>query len=195
MLLERAKQNLSFIMPENELEVEELSELPEITEGEEDLTDWKALALRNHGIAKRLKTKLAKASEAKPEPKVEPEPEDKKIDYAEKAYLKASGIEPDEMDFVYEVMASTGKSLDEVLEAKYFQAELKERRETKAVKEAIPTGGKRSGTAARDTVEYHLSKGTPIMEIEDVKLRREVLNTRLKSEENKQKFSPEPVIK
>jgi len=41
-----------------------------------------------------------------------------------KAYLKSSGITPDEFSFVEDVMKSTGKSLDNVLDSKYFQIEL-----------------------------------------------------------------------
>ena len=60
----------------NNEEVDEVEELPEVQEGEEDTTDWKALALKNQGIAKRLKTKLDKSKvevkpEVKPEIKVE----------------------------------------------------------------------------------------------------------------------------
>ncbi len=47
--------------------IEAIEELPEEVEGEE--TDWKALALKNQGIAKRLKTKLEKKDEEKPEVK------------------------------------------------------------------------------------------------------------------------------
>ncbi len=55
-----------------EQEVEEIEELPEVEEGQEDTTDYKALALRNAGIAKRLKTKLEKSKvEVKPEAKPE----------------------------------------------------------------------------------------------------------------------------
>jgi hypothetical protein len=76
---------------EEKIEVEEVEEIVEVKDDDgNDTTDWKALALKNHGIATRNKTKLLKVKEkleAKPEikpevkpvneeikPKVEPEP-------------------------------------------------------------------------------------------------------------------------
>ena len=180
------------------LEVEEVSEIVETKDDEgNDLTDWKAEALKNQGIAKRFKTKFEKAkdliktnAEKKPEPPIK---EDKKgFDYAEKAFLKANNINSDEYDFVDEVMKSTGKSLDEILEAKYFQSELKERRELKASKDAIPEGNRRSAPSANTDVDYWLAKDE--LPKNNPELARKVVNARIKTEENKSKFSDTPVI-
>ncbi len=141
-------------MEKNELEVEEVEDIVETKDEEgNDLTDWKALALKNQGIAKRYKTKVEKARDlAKANAEKEQKPENQKkekegFDYAEKAFLKASGIQSNEYEFVQKTLDSTGKSLDEVLESKYFQAELKERREEADTKKAIPEGTKRSSGA------------------------------------------------
>ena len=183
----------------NELEVEDVEEIVETKdEFDNDTTDWKALALKNQGISKRFKTKLEKAKELlktntdkKPEA---PVVENKQgFDYAEKAYLKTSGILIEEYPFVEEVMESTGKSLDEVLEAKYFQSELKERRDLKASKDAIPTGGKRSGSAARDSVEYWVAKGE-LPPVDQRELRTQVLNARIKTEQSKSQFTDNPIV-
>ena len=181
-------------MENEKKEVEETEELEEDFEDEgDDTTDWKAEAMKARGLAKRYKTKLAKSKEA-PEPSREPVPktkEDKKaFDYAEKAYLKASGIQSDEYEFVLEVIQATGKTLDEVLDAKYFQADLKERREAKASKDAIPRGGKRSEAGARDDIAYWSNK--PFSEVPR-ELKREVLKAREKREADLNKFTDTPV--
>ena len=184
---------------ENELEVEEIDEIVEEKDEEgNDTTDWKSLALKNQGIAKRLKTKLEKAKDKAKEPPKEiddkPEPKEKQgFDYAEKAFLTANGIKSDEYAFVEEVMKSTGKSLDEVLEAKYFQSELKERREEKASKDAIPSGSKRAATSSRDTVEYWIAKGELPPENQR-ELRQQVVNARIKSEKDKSQFTSNPIV-
>jgi len=187
---------------DDELEsVEEIEETKD--EFENDTTDWKALALKNQGIAKRYQTKLQKRNKAdtekakadlEKEKQSQNKKEDKKdFDYAEKAYLKAMGIEKDEFPFVKEAMQSTGKSLDEILDSKYFQSELKEKREEKASQDAIPSGTKRSGGSARDSVEYWLAKGEMPPE-DQPKLRREVVNARIAAEERKTKFTDRPVV-
>ncbi len=183
---------------ENENDSNVVDEVPEIVEtfdeNEQDTTDWKALALQNQGIAKRLRTKLEKAKTPPPEPPKPAEPEKKGFDYAEKAYLKASNITPDEFAFVKEVMDSTGKSLDEVLEAKYFQAELKEKREAAETKAAIPSGSKRSTTVSKDSEEYWLAKGE-LPPADQVELRRKVVNALAKNSGNKSQFTDTPIIK
>ena len=166
-----------------------------------DDTDWKAEALKARGIAKRNATrleKLKKAAQTKVETATPPvkkkEKEEKDgFDYAEKAYLRSSGIHADEYDLVMEVMRSTGKSLDEVLEAKYFQAELKERREAKETKNAIPAGSKRAAPAARDSVEYWIAKGE-LPPRDQVELRRKVLKARESAEQRKSQFSDNPIV-
>ncbi len=183
---------------ENENDLEKVDEVPEIVEtydeSETDTTDWKSIALQNHGIAKRLRTKLEKAKTPTPETPKPAEPEKKGFDYAEKAYLKTSGITPDEFAFVEEVMKSTGKSLDEVLEAKYFQAELKEKRELAESKAAVPAGTKRGTSPARDSVDYWLAKGE-FPPADQFDLRVAVNNARIAKEQRKTQFTDNPVAK
>ena len=55
-------------MPNEDIKVgveDEIVELPETVEGEDDLTDYKALAAKNAGIAQRYKTKFEKSQIAK----------------------------------------------------------------------------------------------------------------------------------
>jgi hypothetical protein len=111
------------------------------------------------------------------------------FDYGQKAYLIANGIKADEINYVKEVMEATGKDLDSVLASKYFQAELKERREAQVAEAAMPSGTKRSGTASRDSVEYWVAKGElPPNTPENFKLRAEVVNAKIKSQTSNRQF-------
>lgn len=167
----------------------------------EDTTDWKAEALKRDGMARRFQTKLKKIKELEDaEAKAEAEeakkqPQDKKdFDYAELSYLAVKEIESDEeIAFTKKWMEDTGKSLKEVINNKMFKAELKEKREEAASKEAIPTGTKRAGNATRDSVEYWIAKGE-LPPADQKQLRRDVINARYKTEGDQSKFTDTPVV-
>ena len=181
-----------------------------------DTTDYKAeaskykdQALKNQGIAKRYKTKFEKAkdkpTEAKPKEGKTKEPDSKKdvenvdkkpsdLDYGQKAYLKSSGIEESEIEFVKKVMDDTGKTIEEVLASKYFQAELKEKREVDRTEEAKPKGSGKSGSPARSTPEYWIAKGEmPPNTPENQKLRIEIVNLKQKNDSSGSNFTESPV--
>jgi len=175
-----------------------VEDLPTINDGEEDNTDWKALALKNHGIAKRAATKLAKAKDGKP---ADATPADKKegdgkadgLDRMDRAILRVEKITAeDEVNLVQSIMKDTGKSLEQVLESKYFQSELKEMRELNATKDATPDGTKRAGQSTRDTVDYWLAKGE-LPPAEQVDLRRKVVNAKIAKEKSGNQFSSNPL--
>lgn len=180
---------------------EVIEDLPEVKEGEEDNTDWKALAQKNQGIAKRFQTKnkklkgdLVEANKAKPKvKKLKPKEEKKGFDYAEKAYLITSDVKPSEFKLVKKIMDATGKTLDEVLKSKYFRAEQKEMREHAASNAAVPSGTKRSTQTAKDKVGYWLAKGK-LPPIDQPALRREYVNAKAKAEAEGSKFTENPVI-
>lgn len=180
-------------------DIEEIEEPEELRdENDEDITDWKALASKHYGIAKRFQTKLKKIKDVEKEAKAKTEeveqPQNKKdFDYSEKAYLKSMGIEKDEYPFVLKEIQNTGKSLDELLDSKYFQSELKEKREEKASQDAVPLGTKRSSGSARDSVEYWIAKGE-LPPADQPELRRKVVNAKIKAEETKSKFTDRPVV-
>jgi hypothetical protein len=194
-------------MEPNEIkEVDEIEPVEEIEETKDefdnDTTDWKALALKNQGIAKRYQTKLQKkqeadklaAKEAEEAKTKEKQPQDKKdFDYAEKSYLLSNGIKKDEITFVWEEHQKTGKSIDEILESKYFQNELRDKRELAETEEAVPRGTKRTAGSTRDTVEYWQAKGE-LPPRSQPELRRAVLNARIKKEEAASKFTDTPVV-
>lgn len=124
----------------------------------------------------------------KDEQKPKPDTQSTGLDYGQKAFLVANGIKgKEETELVQEVMAATGKSLEDVIESKYFQAELKERRDAKSAQDALPTQSKRSAAPARDGVDYWLSKGE-LPPKDQVELRRKVLNAKITKAKNGSKF-------
>jgi hypothetical protein len=165
-----------------------VEEVKDFTEEElaDETVDWKAKAQESLGIAKRRTTQLGKAksyiSELETKIPKAPEPQDKidksqpkEFDYGQKAFLIANGIKTEEFDFVKSVIAATGKSLDDVIVSKYFQAELKEKRDAEAVKNATPSDTKRTAPSINSTVDYWLEKGEyPPNTPENRKLRQEV---------------------
>ena len=196
---------LSFMEKKNDQE-DVIDDLPEVEEGEEDNTDWKALAQKNQGIAKRYQTKLAKLKEAAEEQKKaeeaekakpsEPKPKSKKegFDYAEKAYLKVSKITPDEYPLVQDWLENSNcKDIEEVMENSRFQNELIALREQKASVDAVPKGTKRSAQSSRDKVDYWLAKGE-MPPADQINLRREYVNAKLKRETDKSKFTDQPIV-
>jgi len=157
-------------------EIEDVIPVPEIVKTEDDdgndNTDYKALAEqqreiaeKNRGIAQRNKTRAErfKSKGTNPDGK-EPKTKDNvsksdELDYGQKAFLVANDIKSqDEIKIVKDIMKDTGKTLEQVLESKYFQAELKEFREKKQTADAIPSKTKRSSNSAKDQVEYWLGK-------------------------------------
>lgn len=183
-----------------------------------DQTDWKQKAQELKGIAKRRATQLKKAKTElgdyqtrlksfEPSKEPTPKPQDKndvikksEIDYAKLAFYNTKSdvtrIESDEdIGFLRQTLEDTGKPQEAILGAKWFQAELKERREAKATADAIPTGTRRSVDTSTDKVEYWVAKGgLPPNTPENVQLRRDVVNRRLEVEQRSQRFSPTPII-
>jgi uncharacterized membrane protein YgaE (UPF0421/DUF939 family) len=181
----------------NEAEADEEVEVADIEEESDDegndKTDWKAEAQKQAGIAKRLKTKLDRQKlDDKVEKKVE-ERVGSELDRIDRAVLRAEKItDPDEVELVQDIMKETGKPLEKVLESKYFQSELKEMRETKATKEATPSGTKRPGANNPQSVEYWLAKGELP---KDAALKGKVIDAKIaRARADREGFSDTPVI-
>ena len=172
--------------------------------------DWKAESLKLKGLNQRRATKLRKLKEnLKPEikPKTEVQQDKienkKEVDYARDAHLLAqetyfiaNGIKgEDEIELAKRIISETGKSEREVVGMKYFQSELKELRDARATKDALPSSSKRSTTTQRDSVDYWLAKlenGGKLFDIPDVKLRREVVNARMARGKQTNHFTDRP---
>lgn len=163
---------------------EEVIVTNEVEETEEETIDWKAKYEAEEGRRKRLETKLSKATT---ETKVTTPSTSGEFDYSQKAFLKASGISGDEMKLARDFMLNTGKSLDEVVENKYFMAELNETRELKKTQDATPMGSKRTGASSMDSVDYWLAKDE-MPPAGNVALQREWVNAKMKKEQTKGKF-------
>ncbi len=193
-------------MTKNEGEGEEdiLEDLPgDVAEGEEDKTDWKALAKKNHGTAKRFQTKFTKLKESKGpegdggegEGKGGKGGDDKKgvLDRVDKAVLRVEKITAsDEVALVESWMKDTGKDLDSVLANKHFQTELKEMRDLAATDDATPEGKKRGSGGTRDTVDYWLAAGK-LPPLDQPELRQKVVNAKIAKEKSGSQFSANPL--
>jgi hypothetical protein len=181
-----------------DVDVQDVPELPQVADGQQDTTDWKATALKMQGMAKRFKTKIDKMTTA---PKTETTTTQNKtdanqtkgFDYAQKAYLKASGFAQDEFALVEEAMKGTGLDIDGVLGSKWFQAALKEQRELKATGEATPNGTKRAGNQTRNDVDYWIAKGE-LPPLDQPELRRKVVNAKIKAAKEGSMFTNTPVV-
>jgi hypothetical protein len=160
------------------VEGDEIPELPETVEGEDDTTDYKALAQKLQGMSKRFQTKLKKLTENPPaKPVVEQKSEG--LDYGQKAYLNSLGYKDnDEQSRAEAMMKATGKRLEEVLESKYFKAEIDDMREQKKTQIAsnATSNSKRSGASAKSEVDYWIAKGE--LPTDNVELARKVVAAR-----------------
>lgn len=146
---------------------------------------------------KRIASQKAKKAE-----KSDNEPlQDSDVDYGLLAFhntnsdLKISATE--DVDFLRSTMAETGKSQADLLNAKWFQSELKERQETRASKDAVPRSTKRTNQGTQDDVGYWENKvnsgQAKLNDIPDLKIKREVLNRRIAKDKSNSTFAPESV--
>ena len=174
----------------------------------DETIDWRAKAQELEGIAKRratklekIKTKLGAMETALASFKNEGKPQDKKqeggLNYAEKAYLKSSGINADEFAIVEGIMKETGKDIDTILQSRYFQSDLKDHRDKKAVESAIPDVAKRNGQPASTQIEYWLAKGNhelPPNTAENRILRGQIVEARYQREKMSSQFTDNPIV-
>lgn len=177
---------------DNEEQEEENPEQPKKEEQEKPKETPEARKARLERQLKRVNKELG--LEPKEEPKKETSAQKGELDYGQKAFLVANGIKgKEELALVQEVMEESGKSLEDVLESKYFQSELKELRDDKATAKATPTGTQRSKTSARDSVDYWLAKGE-LPPTDNQELRRKVVNARIAQEKSANRFSDNAVV-
>lgn len=175
-MLNDETQEVDLETSTEEAEEDTLEEVTEevAIEEEKGVEYWKAEALKNKAILERNKGK---------EPVTKTKTDG--FGYDVKAYLKSSGIDSTEFDFVQtELKASGLKDVDVLLENEYFKAKLEKQRELTKTADATPSG-KRSGGVATDSVEYWMAK--PIEEVPK-DMRAKVVNARLKQSESKGVF-------
>lgn len=161
-------------------------------------TDWEAQAKKAEAEAakwRRIAERSAKKSEA-PVEHAEKAPQKTtnpgEFDYGQRAYLAAKGLEtPEAMALAKEIIGETGRELVDVVNSKYFAAELKERQETKASMEAVPKTTKRSASPIKDEAAYWVDKD--FSEVPQ-NLRSQVLNLKIERERKEGQFSSNPLV-
>ena len=117
------------------------------------------------------------------------------LDYGQKAYLNTKGIEESEHGFIQDQLSESGLELNELLNNGYFKAKLQEQIDTRVVKEATPSGTRGAKEPANSKTAYWLDKGElPPNTPENRKLRAEVVNARIKSENNRSSFTEIPIV-
>jgi hypothetical protein len=181
-------------------EVEENLDLPEVQEGEDDTTDYKAEAikLREKAIAQRERTKELKAqlktfTEKKVEAKLENKSESNDLDSGQKALMVAYGLKTKaEQALAQAYKLRTGDDVDTLMEDDIFQGKLAKLRETAASSQAsAATAGGRTSAPAQDSVDFHLEKyesGQVKLEDMPFEMREQVLEKALKKQANASKF-------
>jgi len=143
------------------------------TETSHEDKDWKAEALKYKAILDRNKNK--------------PNREQKSdgIDYGVKAYLKTSGIDEGEFDFVSSELKKSGlKEYDKLLSNPYFKAELENKRALAKTQNAT-IKGKSGNSVATDSVEFWLTK-----DFKDVpaNMKAKVVNARIAKDKGERVF-------
>jgi hypothetical protein len=157
-----------------ELENKQLKEEATSTKPEKD---WKAEAKKWREEAWKLK------QADKPHQSASKKSDE--LDYGAKAFLKSSGIENSEFDFVKEELKKSGlKDLDSLLENPYFKSELENRRALDKTKNATIKGKSANGVAT-DSVDYWLTK--PIDEVPR-EMRYKVVQAKMKKDSSSGMF-------
>ena len=150
-------------------------------------------ATKQREKTKELKSKLKEFEDGKGKPE-KPNKPNEDFSTGDIALMEQRGHKStEEQDYVKEAMDKYSLSLKEVLGDDYHQAKMKGIKEAIAVKDATPSGSKRTPASGKASVEYWLAKGGLPPE-SDKQLRRDVLNARIKQEERGSKFAPQSVI-
>lgn len=138
--------------------------------------------------AKEAETKL-KSTPPKTEPEKKGTSTTDTLGYDQKAFLFVQGIkDKEQIAIVQEAMKASGRSLEEVLENKFVQAELQAYLELKNTEDSLPKGGSTRGSnPSRTSVDYWIAKGE-LPPADQVELRRKVVNERMKRETISSKF-------
>lgn len=176
-----------------ELDIEDGEETPE--KKPESIEARKARLERQLSqINKKLGNSVEKKA-VEPVEKKAVEPVEKKegLDRIDKAILRAEKItDADEIALAQDIKRETGKDIEDVLESRYFKAELKAMREEKNVQDAIPSNSKRSMNSNRNTVEYWIAKGE-MPPASETQLRRDYVNAKVSKAKSTNMFSDNPI--
>ncbi len=141
----------------------------------------------NKWVKKEIKTETK--TEGDPEPKAEKPSE---FDDGQKVFIhNILGVkltDADQMKLVRDYI-SNGKTLDDLVDNKYFKNDLKDLQDDQASKKAVPDGRRSSGGGkGKDSVEYWLAKGELPPE-NNPELRRQYVNARIERERGGNPFA------
>lgn len=152
---------------EEAAEVEETLDLPEVEEGQEDTTDWKAEAqkLREKAIAQRERTKSIKARAKEAEAKLAEvsgtrteSTKTSTLDETALDYLDLKGIsESEDIKVIEGIIKKTGMTVREALKDDYVTTKLAANKSAREVKDATPSSTKRGGSQT-DSLERAIAK-------------------------------------
>lgn len=121
---------------------------------EAEVAKFKRIAERN--------AKKAERDDAEPPSSFKETKDSTDLDYGQKAFLKASGINgSDELALVKEFARRTGDSLDAIVEDDIFKAKLDRLRTTKENALAAESKGRGNTSTGRDSADYWLAKLGP----------------------------------
>ena len=161
---------------EVEEEVEEILDLPEIKEGEDDTTDWKAEAekLQHKAISQRERTKTLKKELADARKAVgvvagsketPSQPKTGELDETQLDYLDLKGItDSEDITVIQKVIQKTGQTVREVLKDDYVVAKLASLKAERDVKSATPSSTRRgdvSGDISSAVAKFEASGVLP----------------------------------
>lgn len=149
-------------------------------------------------LKRQLEREEKKLGVRKEEQHIDKETRSGELDYGEKAFLRSYDIKgSDELALVKDWQKRTGDALDSIVEDDIFQAKLTKLREARAAAEAIPRSTKRTAQVATDDASYWQSKiesgQASLADIQDIRVRREVLNRRIEQEKTGGRFSDNPI--
>jgi len=171
-----------------ELDIEDEETQEETQEKPKETIEAKKARLERQlsQINKKLGNEPNKTSD-----KVETKKED--LDRIDKAILRAEKItDPDEIALARDIKKETGKDIEDVLESRYFKAELKAMREEKQAQDALPSSSKRTSTSSMKTVEYWIAKGE-MPPASEPKLRQDYVNAKMANTKRANMFSDNPI--
>jgi hypothetical protein len=176
---------------EEATEVEDTLDIPEVTEGDVDTTDWKGEAqkLRDKAIQQRERTKLLKQQKAEAEAKLAELAGSTKsptnqapgeLDETALDYLDLKGIsDTDDIKVVQDVVKKTGMTVRQALKDDYVLNKLAANKQAREIADATPSNNRRGGQSGSNDLavalaEYKASGLTKLPD--DFALRTQVIN-------------------
>ena len=150
--------------------------------------------LADAGLYDIKKGEYIEKKNVKPEGKANKSKKDD-FDYGEKSYLAVKKLDDKiALEKIKDYLAeNSGKTLEDAVTNKFLLAEINEARDLQKTKDATPSSSKRAPTSGKGSVDYWVSKGE-LPPVDQVQLRRDVLNKRIELEKQDSKFANQSVV-